>query len=114
MTQSLSTLALLHAGCAILYLGLATLILIRRPWSRTAVWLAGACIVTAAWGMSVALAASYSQPAGYTAHAEVIRSQMQISFGGIASWLEIARSAAWYGCILHLYLRTVGAHRQIT
>jgi putative PEP-CTERM system histidine kinase len=78
------------------------------------VWLAGACIVTAAWGMSVALAASYSQPAGYTAHAEVIRSQMQISFGGIASWLEIARSAAWYGFILHLYLRTVGAHRQIT
>ncbi len=33
--------------------------------------------------------------------------------GGIASWLEIARSAAWYGFILHLYRRSVMAHRQL-
>ncbi len=113
MTQSLSTLALLHAGCAVLYLGLAALILVRRPWSRTGLWLAGACLVTAAWGMSVALAAGYSQSAGRATWLEVVRSELQSPFGGIASWLEIARSAAWYGFILHLYRRTVSAHRQI-
>ena len=113
MIQSLSTLALLHAGCAVLYLGLAALILLRRPWSRTGVWLAGACLVTAAWGISVALAAGYSQTAGHATWLEVLRSHIQSPFGGIASWLEIARSAAWYGFILHLYRRTVSAHRQI-
>ncbi|HTI79176.1 MAG TPA: XrtA/PEP-CTERM system histidine kinase PrsK [Acetobacteraceae bacterium] len=101
MNEPLSTMALLHAGCALLYLGLAALILIRRPWSRTALWLGGACLVTAAWGLSVAVAAGYG------------RSTAPASFGSLASWLEIARSAAWYGFILHLYRRTVSAHRQI-
>jgi putative PEP-CTERM system histidine kinase len=96
VNEPLSTIVPLHAGCAILYLGLAALILLRRPWSRTAVWLAGACLVTAAWGMAVALAAVYERP-----------------LGGLINWLEIARSAAWYGFILHLYRRTVSAHQQV-
>ena len=33
--------------------------------------------------------------------------------GGIAGWLEVARSAAWYGFILHLYRRSVAVHRQL-
>ena len=59
MIQSLSALALLHAGCAALYLGLAVLILARRPSSRTGMWLACACLVTAVWSGTVALAAAY-------------------------------------------------------
>src|SRR5579871_2701463 len=96
MSQSLSGLALLHGGCAVLYAGLAALILMRRPSSRTALWLAGACLVTAAWAGSVALVA------------------WGLPIGRIAGWLEIARSAAWYGFILHLYRRTVTVHRQLT
>jgi len=95
MIDSLSTLFLLHAGCAALYLGLAALMLVRWPPSRTGVWLAGACLVTAAWAAAVAVAA------------------WRDSAGGVALWLEIARSAAWYGFILHLYRRTVAVHRQL-
>jgi len=113
MTQSPSALVLLHAGCGVLYLGLAVLILIRRPWSRTGIWLAGACLVTAGWGIAVAVAAGYSHFAGRGIWLEVVRSDVQSPFGGLASWLEIARSAAWYGFILHLYRRSVSAHRQI-
>ena len=36
------------------------------------------------------------------------------AYEGVAGWLELARSAAWYGFILHLYRRTVTARRQLT
>lgn len=101
MTEPLSAMTLLHAGCALLYLALAVLILIRRPRSRTAVWLGGACLMTAAWSLSVAMAASYDR---FIAPARL---------GSAASWLEIARSATWYGFILHLYRRTVSAGGQM-
>jgi putative PEP-CTERM system histidine kinase len=95
MIQTLTALILLHAGCAVLCAALAALVLMRRSPSRTAVWLAGACLVTAAWAATVALTA-WSNPTS-----------------GVADWLEIARSAAWYGFILHLYRRTVAVHRQL-
>ena len=106
-------MTLLHAGCAVLYLGLAGLILMRRPWSRTGIWLTGACLVTAAWGMSVALAASYGWFDGPAGWQGVVPSAGKSTFAGAANWLEIARSAAWYGFILHLYRRTVSADRHI-
>lgn len=93
--QTLPALVLLHAGCAVLYAALGALVLMRRSPSRTAIWLAGACLVTAAWAASVALTAWSN------------------STGGVAGWLEIARSAAWYGFILHLYRRSVAVHRQL-
>ncbi len=95
MIVPLSSLVLLHAACAVLYVGLAALMLVRWPPSRTGVWLAGACLATAAWAAAVALTA-WRNPTG-----------------GIADWLEVARSAAWYGFILHLYRRTVAVHRQL-
>lgn len=114
MIQSLSGLVLLHAGCAVLYLGLSTLILIRRPWSRTGVWLAGACLVTATWAAVVALAAGSNVTYGLGPWLEFIRSAGQSRLGNLASWLEVARSAVWYGFILHLYRRSVSVHRQLT
>jgi putative PEP-CTERM system histidine kinase len=95
MIQSLQAMVLLHAGCAVLYLTLAALVLLRRSPSRSAAWLAGACLVTAAWAAAVAMTASRDPT------------------GGIAGWLEVARSAAWYGFILHLYRRSVAVHRQL-
>jgi putative PEP-CTERM system histidine kinase len=95
MMQTLPALVLLHAGCAVLYAALGALVLMRRSPSRTAIWLAGACLVTAAWAASVALTAWSN------------------STGGVAGWLEVARSAAWYGFILHLYRRSVAVHRQL-
>jgi putative PEP-CTERM system histidine kinase len=94
MISSLSLLVLLHAVCAVLYAGLAGLILVGQRPSRTGVWLAGACLVTALWAGAVAF--------GW----------MDL-FGRTAGWLEIARSAAWYGFILHLYRRSVVVHRQL-
>ena len=64
--------------------------------SRTGLWLAGACLVTAAWA------------------AAVVDRNWPDPLGGLAGWLEIARSAAWYGFILHLYRRSVTAHRQLS
>ena len=94
MNQSLSALVLLHGACAVLYAGLATLILIRQRPSRAGLWLAGACLVTALWAATVAL--------GWGS-----------TFGRPAGWLGLARSAAWYGFLLHLYRRSVTVHRQL-
>src|ERR1700761_4290285 len=113
MIQSLPALVLPHAGCAVLYLGLAVLILARRPWSRTGVWLAGACVVTASWGGMVALATGYSMFSGVDDSLDMARAATQSRMLSVAGWLELARSAAWYGFILHLYRRSVTAHRQI-
>jgi putative PEP-CTERM system histidine kinase len=87
-------MAFLHATCAILYGVLAGLILLRQTPSRTGVWLAMASLVTAGWAGAVAL--SWQDP-----------------LVGLAGWLEMARSAAWYGFILHLYRQTLGGRRQL-
>jgi putative PEP-CTERM system histidine kinase len=87
-------MALLHGGCVLLYAALAALILMRQQRSRTGLWLACACLVTAAWAAAVAIS-----PA---------------PFVGVATWLELARSMAWYGFILHLYRRTVTVRRELT
>jgi putative PEP-CTERM system histidine kinase len=88
-----SAMALLHGGCALLYAALAALILVRQQLSRTGLWLATACVVTALWAAAVA-ASPYP-------------------FDGLPAWLELARSAAWYGFILHLYRRTVTVRREL-
>jgi putative PEP-CTERM system histidine kinase len=93
MTFQPSAMGLLHGGCALLYGALAALILVRQQRSRTGLWLAAACVVTALWAAAVALS-----PA---------------PFEGLPAWLELARSAAWYGFILHLYRRTVTVRREL-
>lgn len=94
MNISVSGMIVLHGGCAVLYAALGALILIRQTLSRTGVWLALACGVTSAWAVAVAV-------------------QWQSPGAGIAAWLEIARSVAWYGFILHLYRRTVTSRGQL-
>ena len=91
----ISTLFLLHGICAGVYGGLAGLIVARPPLSRTGGWLALACAVTALWAGTVALS-------------------WQAPFDKLATWLEIGRSAAWYGFILHLYRRSISANEQLT
>ncbi len=95
MIQSLPALVLLHAACAVLYATLAAFVVLRASPSRSSVWLAAACLITAAWAAAVAMTASRDPT------------------GGIAGWLEVARSAAWYGFILHLYRRSVAVRRQL-
>src|SRR5580658_10946321 len=94
MSLDFSALAVLHGGCAFVYGVLCALILVRRPLSRTAAWLALACLVTALWALSVVV--FRAAPAS-----------------GIPGWLELARAAAWYGFILHLYRRSVAARGQL-
>jgi len=94
MTPDLSAMAVLHGVCAVVYALLAGLILARPPLSRTGAWLVLACVMTAAWAMAFALA---TQP----------------PIGRLAGWLEVGRSAAWFGFILHLYRRTIEASEQL-
>lgn len=94
MTFNLPAMSLLHGACALLYALLTGLILARRPHSATGLWLALACAVTATWAASVP-----------------VRWGAPYSF--ILAWLELARSAAWYCFILHLYRRSVSARRQL-
>ena len=99
MIPDVSVTAALHAACALIYGFLAALIVIdhRRagfPGHTTAIWLATACAVTAAWAGSVALV----WDSGYF---------------GLSAWLELARSVSWYGFILHLFRQSVSAPRQL-
>ena len=94
MIFEFSAITVLHGGCAIVYGGLCALVLARRPSHRTALWLAAACLTTAAWALAVVL--NGNAPAS-----------------GVAGWLELARSAAWYGFILHLYRRSVATRGQL-
>ncbi len=94
MTLDIPTIAVLHGACAIVYVILAALILARPPLSRTGVWLVIACAATAAWAAAFGVVWYFPT-------------------GRIASWLEIGRSAAWYGFILHLYRRSVGSREQV-
>ncbi|HEX4366836.1 MAG TPA: XrtA/PEP-CTERM system histidine kinase PrsK [Rhodopila sp.] len=95
MTPDIPAIVVLHGACAAVYIALALLILARPPLSRTGAWLAFACVMTAAWAATFAMAW----------HAPV---------GRIASWLEVGRSAAWYGFILHLYRRSVASDEQVS
>jgi putative PEP-CTERM system histidine kinase len=95
MIPALPAVVLLHNACAALYALLAAWVLMCRSPDRTATWLAGACLVTSAWASAIGLTAWRDPTAG------------------IAGWLEVARAAAWSGCILHLYCRTVAVHRQL-
>ncbi|HET7882766.1 MAG TPA: XrtA/PEP-CTERM system histidine kinase PrsK [Acetobacteraceae bacterium] len=95
MIASLDALVVLHAICAVLYAALAALVLLARSSGRSAMWLGGASLATAAWASAVALTAAGDSTAG------------------AAGWLELVRSAAWYGFILHLYRRTVATQRQL-
>ena len=95
MISDLPAIVGLYSLCGVLFCGLSILILARQPMSRTGLWLAGACLVTAIWSVSVAIL--WRQP-----------------HEGIAGWLELARSAAWYGFMLHLYRRSVTGHLQLT
>jgi putative PEP-CTERM system histidine kinase len=95
MGLNIPAIVLLHGACAAVYGVLAALILARPPLSRTGAWLAFACGVTAIWTGMFALA-------------------WQVPAGHLAGWLEVGRSAAWYGFILHLYRRSIGANEQLT
>jgi putative PEP-CTERM system histidine kinase len=95
ITSDIPAIVVLHGACAVVYALLAALILARPPLSRTGAWLAFACAATAAWAASVALV-------------------WQMPIAHIAAWLEVGRSAAWYGFILHLYRRSVGSNAQVS
>jgi hypothetical protein len=95
MTPNVSTNVLLYGAGAVIYALLTGLILARSPLSRTGAWLVVACAVTAIWAATFALA-------------------WQLSIGRMTAWLEVGRSAAWYGFILHLYRRAVFTNEQVT
>jgi putative PEP-CTERM system histidine kinase len=95
MIPDLPAIVLLYAACAVVYGGVTALILARPPLSRTGAWLAFACAVTSAWAATFALA-------------------WRLPIGHLAAWLEVGRSAAWYGFILHLYRRSVGAKQEVS
>jgi putative PEP-CTERM system histidine kinase len=88
------TMSLLHAGCAAIYAALIGLILLRARLSRTGLALSAACAVTMAWAVAVAVNPSHP-------------------VSGAAAWLELGRSVAWYGFVLHLYRRMVSRDRQV-
>jgi putative PEP-CTERM system histidine kinase len=94
MSVDFSALVVLHGACALVYAALCALILVRPPLSRTALWLALACLITASWAIAVVVFADHPE-------------------SGTPGWLELARSAAWYAFILHLYRRSVAARGQL-
>ena len=95
MTPNISAIVLLYGAGAVIYALLTGLILARSPLSRTGAWLVFACAVTAIWAATFALA-------------------WQLPIGRMTAWLEVGRSAAWYGFILHLYRRAVFTNEQVT
>ncbi len=94
MRAGMPATALLHAACAVIYLVLVGLILLRARLSRTGLGLAGACLLTAAWAGAVVL-------------------RWPATGGGPASWLEVARSVGWYAFTVQIFGRTVLSRRQI-
>ena len=101
MTLDIPAIVVLHGACAVVYALLAALILARPPLSRTGAWLAFACAATAIWAATFAMV--WHPPAWYMR-----------PLGRLAAWLEVGRSAAWYGFILHLYRRSVGSNEQVS
>ena len=100
MSMQLPAIVVLHGACAVVYALLAALILARPPLSRSSGWLAFACAATSTWAGGFALVWS-----GW---------QWQIPMARVVGWLEIGRSAAWYGFILHLWRRSVGSKQQVS
>ncbi len=94
MSVDFSAMIVLHGGCAFVYAVLCALILARPPLSRTALWLAFACLITALWAISVV----------------IFRGSPTSGAPGL---LELARSASWYAFILHLYRRSVAVRGQL-
>jgi putative PEP-CTERM system histidine kinase len=88
-------MVMLHAICALVYALVTVLLLLRPPLGRTGAWMALACLCTAVWALT--LAAAWNT--------ELFR---------LAGWMEIAKAAAWYGFVLHLYRRTIQAGEQLT
>jgi putative PEP-CTERM system histidine kinase len=95
MLTDLPMMAVLHAGCAAIYLALVALISVRAATSRTGLWLAFACALTAAWAIAVAW--SWRDP-----------------FEPAVGLLELARSIGWYCFVLHLYRRSISKDRQLS
>ncbi len=93
--SDIPVIVLLHGGCAVIYGVLTALILARSPLSRTGGWLSLACAATAIWAATMAMT-------------------WRVPISPLAGWLDVGRSAAWYGFILHLYRRSVGANEQVT
>lgn len=95
MSLEMPAMVVLHGACGAIYAVLAALILLKRGQSRTGIYLAAAALVTAAWACAVAVSAQ--QPLAL-----------------LPRWLELARGAAWYGFILHLYRRSIGPQATLT
>jgi putative PEP-CTERM system histidine kinase len=95
----LTATAVLHGGCAVLYVVLSALILVQGRLSRsgrlsrTGRLFAAACLVTALWAAAV--------------------TGVGIAPIGLLSGpLDVLRAAVWCGFTLHLYLRTVPSGPQ--
>ncbi|MBV9748679.1 MAG: PEP-CTERM system histidine kinase PrsK, partial [Acetobacteraceae bacterium] len=82
--------SILFASCALIYSALPVLVLLQARRSPIAWALSLCCLLTAAWA-----ATNAAWPAS--------------ELGGAASALDLARAAAWYGLLLVLYQRFVGA-----
>jgi len=95
----LTAIAVLHGGCAALYVVLSGLVLVQGRLSRsgrlsqTGRLFAIACLATAVWAGAVAGMAV---------------SQLSLPGGP----LDVVRAAVWCGFILHLYLRAVRGRQQ--
>jgi putative PEP-CTERM system histidine kinase len=90
--MNIPAMMILYSAAASLYGLLVLLILVRQPRSATGLWLTIACLITAVWCGAIAFSDGHLT-------------------GSVAAWLELIRSAAWYGFILHLYRRTVMARQ---
>lgn len=84
----------LFACCAAIYLVLPAFVLLQGRRSAAAWVLSACCAVTAAWATAAA-----AWPAA--------------GFSGIADRLDLVRAAAWYGFLLILYRRFVGAQSSL-
>lgn len=82
--------SVLFAACAAIYIILPVLVWTQRRRSPAAMALTLCCVVTAAWAT-----ASATWP--------------DASLGGIVGQLDLARAAVWYGLLLILYQRFIGA-----
>jgi putative PEP-CTERM system histidine kinase len=115
MTLDSPAIVVLHGACAVVYALLATLILARPPLSRTGAWLAFACAATAIWAATFAMAwyiPAWHAPTWYAP--SWYAPTWQVPLDRLAAWLEVGRSAAWYGFILHLYRRSIGSNEQVS
>jgi len=87
--------AVSYSAAGILYLALAGLVGVQARRSRTGWLLVLACLASAAW----LIGSGFALPGPP---------------GLVAGLLEMARSAAWYGFLLHIYRRAIGSHRGLT